>query len=105
MKNLVKEIISGRRLRRGEDLSFFLESDLDKLMKGANMIRNALCGSKVDLCSIINGRSGRCSENCKFCAQSSYHKTGVIEYEFLDPDRIVENCKKIQKMAYIATLL
>jgi len=97
MKNLAKEIISGRRLKKGEDLSFFLEADSEELFEGANMIRDALCGNKVDLCSIINGRSGRCSENCKFCAQSSHHKTGVNEYEFLDPDIIVEDCKKHQK--------
>ncbi|NLK98647.1 MAG: biotin synthase BioB [Epulopiscium sp.] len=94
MRNLAEEIIRGRRLKRGEDLNFFLEADLDELLKGSNMIRKALCGNKVDLCSIINGRSGRCSENCKFCAQSSHHKTGIQEYEFLDPDVIVEDCKK-----------
>ncbi|NLZ72651.1 MAG: biotin synthase BioB [Bacteroidales bacterium] len=97
MKNLTKEIISGRRLKREEDLSFFLEADLEELLEGSNMIRQALCGNRVDLCSIINGRSGRCSENCKFCAQSSHHKTGVKEYEFLDPDIIVEDCKKHQE--------
>lgn len=94
MKNLAKEIIIGRRLKRGEDLSFFLKANVEELMEGANMIREALCGNKVDLCTIINGRSGRCSENCKFCAQSAHHKTGINEYEFLEPDVIVEDCKK-----------
>lgn len=97
VKNLAKEIINGRRLKRGEDFSFFLEADSEELFEGANMIREALCGNKADLCSIINGRSGRCSENCKFCAQSSHHKTGIKEYEFLDPDVILEDCKKHQE--------
>lgn len=94
MKDLAEEIIAGRRLKRGEDFSFFLIADLDELLEGANRIREALCGNKVDLCTIINGRSGRCSENCKFCAQSAHHHTGIEEYEFLDPDVIVEDCKK-----------
>jgi len=94
MKNLAKEIIAGRRLKRGEDFSFFLSAGLQELLEGANMIREALCGNKVDLCAIINARSGRCSENCKFCAQSAYHRTGIKEYGFLDPDVIVEDCKK-----------
>jgi biotin synthase len=94
MKNLAKEIIAGRRLKRGEDLKFFLNADADELYEGANMIREALCGNKVDLCTIINGRSGRCSENCKFCAQSAHHHTGVKEYEFLDSDIILEDCKR-----------
>ena len=94
MINLAKEIITGRRLKRGEDFSFFLTAASSELFVGANMIREALCGNHVDLCSIINGRSGRCSENCKFCSQSTYHKTGIKEYDFLDPDIILEACKE-----------
>lgn len=94
MKDLAKEIIAGRRLKRGEDFTFFLNADIDGLLEGANMIRKSLCGNKVDLCTIINGRSGRCSENCKFCAQSAHHHTGIKEYEFLDSDVILEDCKR-----------
>jgi len=94
MKDLAKEIITGRRLNRGEDFSFFLTAYSNELFEGANMIREALCGNKVDLCTIINARSGGCSENCKFCAQSSHHHTGINEYKFLDPDVILEDCKK-----------
>ncbi|HWT26721.1 MAG TPA: biotin synthase BioB [Mobilitalea sp.] len=94
MKDLAKEIIAGRRLKRGEDFRSFISTASDELFEGANMIREALCGSKIDLCTIINGRSGRCSENCKFCAQSAHHHTGITEYEFLDPDVIVEDCKR-----------
>ncbi|NMM64946.1 biotin synthase BioB [Clostridium sp. P21] len=94
MKDLAKEIISGRRLKRGEDFSSFLTTDIKELLEGANIIRQALCGNKVDLCTIINARSGSCSENCKFCAQSAHHHTGIKEYKFLDPDIILEDCKK-----------
>jgi biotin synthase len=94
MKNLAKEIIKGRRLSREEQLSFFLTADSNELFEGANMIREALCGNKVDLCTIINGRSGGCSENCKFCAQSAHHHTEVKRYEFLDPEVILEDCKR-----------
>ena len=94
IKKLSQEIINGRRLKRGEDLSFFAAVDLEELCQSANEIRKALCGDDADLCSIINGRSGRCSENCKFCAQSSQHMTGIEEYSFLDTDTIVTDCKK-----------
>ena len=56
---LAEDIIKGRRLKRGEDLSFLLSEDLDELCAGADKIRKELCGNHVDLCSIINGRSGR----------------------------------------------
>ncbi len=94
VKSLAKEIINGRRIQRGEDLEFFLTADLKELCEGADEIRKNLCGNHVDLCTIINGRSGKCSENCKFCAQSGHNCTGVNEYDFLDVDTIIEDCKK-----------
>lgn len=90
---LADEIINGRRLRRGEELSFFFSADLDELCSGADRIRAVLCGNHVDLCSIINGKSGRCSENCKFCAQSARHCTGINEYSFLDEEQILAGCR------------
>ena len=64
MQKLAEEIIEGKRLTRKDDLSFFLDCDLDDLCKGADKIREHFVGDKVDLCSIINGRSGRCSKSC-----------------------------------------
>lgn len=96
-EELVEEIIAGRRLTRKDDVSFLLEGDLEELKKGANRIREALCGNRVNLCTIINGRAGRCSENCKFCAQSAHHHTGAEEYDFLDIDKIVAECKRNEK--------
>ncbi|ABR49379.1 biotin synthase [Alkaliphilus metalliredigens QYMF] len=94
IKKLPKEIIEGRRLKREEDLRFFATANLEELCQGADNIRKVLCGDAVNLCSIINGKSGKCSENCKFCAQSSHHHTGIEEYSFLDTNLIVEDCKK-----------
>lgn len=92
MMTLADEIIRGRRLTRDDDLSVFLTADLEELCAGADKIREALCGSRMDLCSIINGRGGRCSENCKFCAQSAHHHTSCEEYGFLDQDTIMKGC-------------
>lgn len=90
---LADEIISGRRLGRADDTGSFITADLEELLKGADRIRKALCGDHIDLCSIINGRSGRCSENCKFCAQSAHNCTGIDEYGFLDEETIVDECR------------
>ena len=67
MLELAKEIVGGRRLTREEDCSFLLEADINELCEGADYIRKNLCGTRADLCAIINGKSGACSENCKFC--------------------------------------
>lgn len=61
---LAQEIIDGRRLTRQDDLKAFLTCDLQALCEGADKIRKHFVGERVDLCSIINGRSGRCPENC-----------------------------------------
>ena len=45
-----------------------------ELSKAADAIRLKWCGDKIHTCSIVNARSGRCSENCKWCAQSACHK-------------------------------
>ncbi|MCC5910089.1 MAG: biotin synthase BioB [Clostridiaceae bacterium] len=94
MKKLSHEIIEGRRLKGEDDLNFFVTANLEELCQGADNIRKVLCGDDVDLCAIINGKSGECSENCKFCAQSGHHHTGVKKYSFLDTDTIVDDCKK-----------
>lgn len=91
--SLAKEIIDGRRINREDDLSFFLTCDLNELCKGADMLREHFIGDKVDLCAIINGRSGKCPEDCKFCAQSAHHHTDCEIYDFLPEDQILDACK------------
>ncbi len=86
---LAEEIINGRRLTREDDLSGFADCPLDELCRGADRIRAHYRGNKVDLCTIINGKSGRCSEDCKYCAQSCRNHTGIDEYAFLPADEIV----------------
>ena len=94
---LADQLIGGRRLKKGEDVSFLLTADLDALCEGADRIRASLCGDKVDLCTIISGREGRCRENCKFCAQSAHHHTNCAVHDLLDADTIVAQAKSNQE--------
>lgn len=96
INELASKIINGFRLSRGDDLSFFKNCNLDELTAAADKIREHFKGENVDLCTIINGRSGRCGENCKFCAQSVHNHTGCEEYSFLDEDKIIEVAKSNQ---------
>ena len=93
IKKLADEIIGGRRITRQDDLNMFLTCDLKELCEGADRIREHFIGDKVDLCSIINGRSGRCPEDCKYCAQSAHNHTSCEIYDFLPEEKIVEACK------------
>lgn len=93
MKQLAEEIINGRRIGSSDDLNMFITCDLDDLCEGADIIRKHFVGDHVDLCSIINGRSGRCPEDCKYCAQSAHNHTDCEIYDFLPQEKIVEACK------------
>lgn len=91
---LAKEICQGKRLNRNEDLSYFKKSPLEELCQGADYIRKEVCGNHVDLCSIINAKSGKCSENCKFCAQSLFNHTNCKSYSFLEEQTIISAAKE-----------
>ena len=90
---LADEIIAGRRLVKEDDLSAFVTTDLDALRQGADRIRKALVGEKVDLCTIISGISGKCSEDCRFCAQSGFHHTDCAEHGLLSSEEIFNAAK------------
>lgn len=87
---IAEKIIQGDRLKISDDLNFFLESSLEDLQRGASLIQKNFCGNHVDLCTIINGKSGRCGENCKYCAQAACHKTGIEGYNFLSAEKILK---------------
>ena len=93
VKKLTKEILCGRRIKREDDLSIFLDAPLEALQEGAHELQRQFCGKHIDLCTIINARSGHCSEDCKYCAQSAHHRTGVEEYAFLAQEEIIANAR------------
>lgn len=63
------------------------EKNLNRLCDCADAVRKAHCGDNLDTCSIVNGRSGRCTENCKWCSQSKFHHSGCEEYDFIDEEK------------------
>lgn len=62
--------------------------ELDALARAADAVRLARVGNTVSLCAIISAKSGRCGENCAFCAQSGHFRTASPEHPFLDPAAI-----------------
>ena len=72
-------VIDGGRIDRETALRL-LETDHGDLWRAADDIRRHFLGDRFDLCSIINARSGNCTENCRFCAQSARHHTGIDTY-------------------------
>lgn len=87
---LKEKVKNGYEVTREEAIEIY-KSDYEKLTSAANELREYFCGNDFDICTIINAKSGKCSENCKFCAQSSHYKTRVKEYDLLDKETIVED--------------
>lgn len=88
-----EQVCMGRALTRNEAMLLY-EAPLDALCRAADEIRRYFCGERFDLCTIVNGKSGRCAENCKFCAQSSHNHTEAAVYPLYAVDKIVEQAQR-----------
>lgn len=87
---LKEKVLNGGRISREESLFLAEDAPKQKLYKAAGEIRDRKMGRRFDTCSIVNARSGRCSEDCKWCAQSAWFKTRIEEYEVVDEKTCVE---------------
>lgn len=93
VKELKEKVLNGKLIGKEEALFLAKEAPLKELTEAANEIRKYFCENKFDICTIINGKSGKCSENCKFCAQSSFYDTHIKEYSLLNSKAIVKEAK------------
>ncbi|MDQ2085320.1 biotin synthase BioB [Herbivorax sp. ANBcel31] len=97
--NLKQKILNGESITFDEAVTLLKvdEEDTNILFESSNEIRQKLAGKKANLCTILNARSGKCSENCKYCAQSTHYNTEVLEYDLLDYEEILEKALEVQK--------
>ena len=75
-----RRVLSGGCISSEEALSLARTPEKEALYAAADQIRSHFMGQGIDTCSIMNARSGRCSEDCNWCSQSKRFKTGVPEY-------------------------
>lgn len=80
-----------------EELLSLLHADTEALLRGADEVRRSRCGTQFELCTIINGRSGRCSEDCRYCAQSSHYHTEIAEYDLLPESVILQSARSNER--------
>lgn len=93
---LKEKILAGYLITK-EDALVLYDTSLEKLCKAANEIRIHFCGNAFDVCTIINGKSGRCAEDCKYCAQSAFYRTDIKTYPLLSTDEILAQAKHSDK--------
>lgn len=93
IQELKRKVLEGGNLTEDEAYSLCdLTPDREpQLLDAAAEITRRFCKPVFDTCSIINARSGRCPENCKWCAQSAHYKTSAKVYGLIDR----EQCMKV----------
>lgn len=98
-----QQVMNGQDLTpdQAKELIHVSDEDTMILLAMADKIRQHFNGNDVDLCAIINARSGKCPENCKFCAQSAHHNTGVTVYPFMDDEEILAAARKAKEAGAI----
>ena len=67
--------------------------DLDSLLNESKKYLK----DEVEFCSIINARNGKCSQNCKYCAQSSHYNTEIESYPLMEVNEVLEAARDSQK--------
>lgn len=78
-----------------EEALLLVQAPLEELAEAAEEIRRKKCGQGFDLCTIVNGKCGRCSEDCRYCAQSAHYQARCTEaYGLLPAEKLLEGAKR-----------
>jgi len=95
LERIEEKGLSGRGIEAEEGyLILHMERDwIPDLLGVSWRVRKKFKGERVRLCSIVNAKSGLCSEDCSFCAQSSASSAKIDTYPLIDPDMIVEKAR------------
>ncbi len=78
-------------------LSKIPDYGLFELFNLSNSLRKNSHGNRVDLCSIVNAKSGTCPEDCSFCSQSAHNSTNIKTYPLLSRDEIFKTAIKVKE--------
>ena len=97
IKVCMEKVLNGGQITFDEAERLLKTSDVVVLAECANTITRHFNGDTVDVEALINAKSGRCPEDCSFCAQSSFYDTGIDKYPLLPADTIVENARQAKE--------
>lgn len=102
IEELKDKVLAGYEITRTDadkllEIDYNDEKSLQTLLRCADEIRQKFCGTEFNLCTIINAKSGKCSENCKYCAQSAHYKTGAVVYPLVSKEKALVEAKNNEK--------
>ncbi len=89
---LKNKVLDNGEITKAEAMAL-ADAPLDELTAAADEIRRHFCGDSFDLCSIINAKCGRCSEDCRYCAQSAGYAAELDTYPLISADEAAKQAK------------
>lgn len=96
VQKLKQKVMDGKEITKEEAMTL-AEADLDELCQEADEIRKHFCGNVFDICSCINVKGGKCSEDCKFCPQSCFNDKVEVK-----PHTLIGSDQMLEEAAYMA---
>lgn len=76
-----------------EELLDLYNTDLETLLE----LSSQYMSKNIEFCSLVNARSGKCSQNCKYCAQSSHYRTDIETYPLIDKEEVLKAAKEAKE--------
>lgn len=99
LKSIEEKVLDGSKISREE--AFFISSlsrkDIFDLLSSANRIREHFRGNTVDLCAIINAKSGACPEDCSYCAQSAKSSAEIKTFRLVEKETILQKAQEAKE--------
>ena len=89
-ERLAERVIAAGEGVSAAEAAMLVTAPYDALKDAAERITKACASHKFDTCSIINGKSGRCPEDCKWCAQSAHYHAHIHEYPLVSTEKLVK---------------
>lgn len=101
VEELKQKVLAGGKVTREEALEL-VSVPLEALSQAADELREHFCGDRFDLCTIVNGKCGKCSEDCKYCAQSAHYHTSLEEsYPLLSTEELVKGAAENKRQGVL----
>ena len=99
LSQLAGKVVAGGRISEAEAvwLTGRGAAEYADLFSASSAIRRRFRGDEVDLCAIVNAKSGACSEDCSYCAQSAGARTGIATYPLMDKNMVMEKALEAAK--------
>jgi biotin synthase len=97
IRNCMRKVLGGGSITFEEAEKLLATNDIAMLANCANIITRTFNGDTVDVETLVNAKSGRCPEDCSFCAQSSFYDTGIKKYPLLSKEELFERARQAQE--------